>query len=421
MGNTRLRTRLTYLSLVASTSLLLSACGGSNGHNDNKDRDDYLNETSTNWAMTRGYPRGTAYNPFEEELNANTVQRLETLWQADSDARFVIQHGERVFSSAGAAYDLATGDELWSTGETLPNSVVCKGVLLSAASEVVGRAPDSGDLRQSYDLGAEALALVGRPVAKDQSIYFGTVNESWQEGRFIAYDVVERASRRVVTPSDAYVSIAPVALTGGQLYAPALEPKRAGGFQYVAFAATLDPSAEPKKTDWATIIDAHIEDDEQLDLPQVGAMVLAARVFVPSADRRELVALDQRTGKVLWRSATAQISSMAVDFDAAYIAGTDDAGKLAVEGFAVSSGKRRFSQSLGRAGVTGSLVLAGEVLYVGSSAGELLVIGAASGELLNRVELGGVVNDPIVTHGRVFTSNGEQVFALGLPAAAASR
>lgn len=419
MGNTRLRTRLTHLSLVASASLLLSACGGGKSNNVDHEREDYLNETSTNWAMTRGYPRGTAYNPFEEELNPRTVHGLETVWQADSDAQFVIQHGERVFSSAGDAYDLGAGELLWSAGESVPNPVVCKGVLLTAGAEIVGRAPDSGTLRQDHVPVADAMAHVGRPVAKDQSIYFGTVDSSWGDGAFVVYDVVERTSHRVATPSEKFRSLAPVALTGGQLFAPALEAK-SSGFDYVVFAASLDPSAEPKRTDWATVVD-DVADDPELQLPEVGAMVLAARVFVPSADRRELVALDQRTGEVLWRSPTARISSMAVDFDNAYVAGTDDAGELMVEGFAVGSGKRRFSQALGRADVTGALVLAGEVLYVGSSAGELLAIGAASGDLLNRVALGGVVNDPIVTHGRVFTSNGKQVFALGLPAPATSR
>lgn len=430
MGTHRLSSRLINFGLVGMTATCLSACGSSHGTKKDRDREDYLNETSTNWAMVRGYPRGTAYNPFEEELNPKTVHALETIWESESTARFVIQHGERVFSTAGEAYDLETGEVLWSTGAPLSNLVVCKGTLLTTSAKtddaegnVVGMAPASGDARAASSL-PDALDLLGSPVAKDSAIVFGTVTDDWRDAdtaaHFVAYDLVDKASRRLATPRRGLRSLAPVAITSGQFFAPALEPAGSGKFKYVVFAATLDAEAAGKREDWATTLETRL-DAESAELPEVGAMVLAGRVLAPSGNRRQLFALDQRTGAVLWnRTASVRIDSMAVNFDNAFVAGTNAAGELVVEAFAVESGRPHFSQNLGEATLTGQIVLAGDVLYLGSSEGELIAVDATKGDLLNRVELGGEVGNPIVTHGRVFASNGSSVLALGLPRSTAA-
>ena len=405
--------------LWLATALPLVACGSSrtdSGAGDDE-RTRYLNETSTNWAMTRGYPRGTAYNPFEQELNPSTVHGLQVLWQADSSAEFVIQHSGRAFSSSGDAYDLATGELLWSTEQTLPNAVVCKGALFAVGASIEKRSPSSGELTGSADLGMPD-ALFSLPTAKDSSVVFATANAAATDatepgGAYLAYDVVAQTTRTVDTPGSDYRTLAPAALTSGMLYAPALEPA-AGGFRYLAFGAVFDANAAQQRNPWATVIDEGIP--SPAELPRLGAMVIGARVLLPSADRHALVSLDQRTGALAWRStAASSIDSLAVDFDYAYVAGSDEQGQLVVQGFDVSSGAAHFTQTLGAGTVTGQIAVGGEVLYLGSSAGELIALDASTGAVLTRVALGGSVGNPIVSSGKVFTSNGEQVVALGLP------
>ncbi|RYZ06965.1 MAG: hypothetical protein EOO73_14350 [Myxococcales bacterium] len=407
--------------LLLACLLPITSCGSS-GRKPGASEDErtkYLNETSTNWAMTRGYPRGTSYNPFEQELNPESVADLEVVWQVESQAQLVIQHADRVFSTSGEAYDLASGELLWSSEQPLPNATVCKGAVFGIGASIDKRSVRTGELADSKDLGSPD-ALFSPPTAKDSKVFFSIAAPSAGDAhdagsRYIAYDVVDKTAQEVAMPSAQYRTLAPAALTSGMLYSVALEP--AGeGFRYVAFATVFNPETAMNRKAWSTVLEEQLA--SPAELPRQGAMVIGARVFVPTADGRAVVALDQRTGDELWRAETSSpVSSLAVNFDLVYAVGTTDDGELVVDGFDFEDGSPLFGQALGEGTVTSQLAIGGEVLYLGTGEGALIALDGSTGAQLERVELGGSVGDPIVTRGRVFVGNGEQIFALGLPSA----
>ncbi|HVY31352.1 MAG TPA: PQQ-binding-like beta-propeller repeat protein [Polyangiaceae bacterium] len=414
------RRHLPWLLFVCATPLV--GCGSSTKHPSgasDDEREKYLNETSTNWAMARGYPRGTAFNPFEQELNPQTVADLDVVWEAPSQAQVAVQHTERVFSTAGEAYDLQSGELLWSAEQALPTATVCKGALFATGPSIEKRSVKSGELSYSVEVGADA-ALFSPPSAKDSKVFFATAaesagNTSEPGGSYVAFDVVEKTAQTIDVPGKDYRTLAPAALTSGMLYSVALEPTRTG-FRYVAFATVFDADAAMNRKPWATVLDDEVS--SPAELPRLGAMVIGARVFVTSADRRAVVALDQRTGDVLWRTSSAGvIESLAVNFDFAYAAGTGDDGQVGIDGFAFDTGEMQFSLGFGAGTLTGQLAIGGDLVYLGTGEGALLAIDGSSGSLLKRVELGGTVGAPIVTQGKVFVGTGERIVALGLPPA----
>ncbi|MDF3068222.1 MAG: PQQ-like domain [Polyangiaceae bacterium] len=382
----------------------ITACGSSsrdNGASDDE-RTRYLNETSTNWAMTRGYPRGTSYNPFEQELNPESVSDLEIAWQVD-----------------GEAYDLQSGDLLWRAEQPLPNAAVCKGAVFAVGPSIDKRSVSTGELSYQIQVGS-ADALFSLPAAKDSKVFFATAAANAGDasagggGQYIAYDVVERTALPLELPGGDLRTLAPAALTSGMLYSVALEPADEA-FRYVAFATAFNADAAMTRKPWVSVLEEGLSSPREL--PRQGAMVIGARVFVPTADGRAVVALDQRTGEQLWRAeASSAVASLAVNFDVVYAAGTNDAGELVIDAFEFDSGRSLFHEGLGEGTVSSQLAIGGDVLYLGTSEGALLAIDGASGAALKRVELGGTVGDPIVTRGRVFVGNGEQIFSLGVPA-----
>jgi outer membrane protein assembly factor BamB len=362
--------------------------------------------------MTRGYPRGTAYNPHEKELAPATAASLQVLWEAESDAKGVIQHGDRVFGSNGAAYDFNSGELLWQEPAD-ESSVVCKGLIFSTGSSIDGRLPSSGEVAQQTSVD-ESVVSFGLPTAKDGHVLFPGVTKLWEQeneptpGRYFTYDVASETVAGLELP---YRTLAPAAVSSGQLYSAALQPAD-GGFEYVVFAVTIDEGTAGKRKEWATVLDS----EAAASLPSRGVAVLNSHVFATSADGSEMVSLDQRSGAVSWRSrSVARIDYFAVDFDHVYTAGTDENGELLVQAFATGSGSLRFSQSLGRAKATGQLAVGGTLIYVGTSEGELVALEANGGRIVERAGLGGAVGAPVVSRGQVFVTTGSRIVALGLP------
>ncbi len=400
--------RLLVLFLSASSF----GCGADEGADEPSERERYLNETTTNWAMVRGYPRGTAYNPHEQQLSLQTVADLQIRWEVASDAASLIQHGERVFASDGSAYDLESGELLWAN-PLEASSVVCKGLVVSTGSRIDGRLTGTGAATLQSSV-SDGMVAFGPPAAKDGKVVFSGVAEGWESrgeptpGRVFSYDVAARAVDEMEVP---YLTLAPAALSNGQLYSTAIDPA-AGAFELVAFAVTIDSQTAGKRREWATVIGGQASPE----LPSRGVAVLDGHVFVASGDGREILSLEQRSGAVAWRRPSiATISSFAVNFDDVYTVGSDDNGELWVQSFAAGSGALRYSQALGQGEAKGQLAIGGDVLYVGTTSGELVALSAGTGSVLKRLGLGGEVASPLVARGSVLLTTGTRIVALGLP------
>jgi outer membrane protein assembly factor BamB len=400
--------RLFVLFLSASSL----GCGADEGADEPSERERYLNETTTNWAMVRGYPRGTAYNPHERELSLQTVADLQVRWEVASDAASVIQHGERAFASDGSAYQLESGELLWAN-PLEASSVVCKGLVVSTGARIDGRLAGTGamTLQSSVD---DGMVAFGPPTAKDGKVVFTGVAEGWESrdeptsGRVFSYDVAARAVEEMELP---YLTLAPAALSNGQLYSTAID-STTGALELVAFAVTIDSETAGRRREWATVIGGQAS----RALPSRGVAVLDGHVFVASGDGREILSLEQRSGAVAWRSpSVAAITSFAVNFDDVYTVGSDDSGELWVQSFAAGSGALRYSRALGQGEAKGQLAIGGDVLYLGTTSGELIALSAGTGNVLKRVELGGELGSPLVARGLVLLTTGTRIVALGLP------
>jgi len=406
----RPRLPVAWLGSLIAVGGLLTGCGVDDDNlSPADDYANYRNETSTNWSMSRGYPRNTAFNPFEQELAPDTAAGLQEIWHIDNTAPTLIQHAEQIFTNTGQAYGTNSGTFQWAA-DSLPNPVFCKGLVFGTGTIVQGYQPANG--MPSPDTGIPAATQFGLPTAKDSSLIFAGVTDA-DEGLYFTYNVV---SNELATLTMPYRTLAPAALTANQIYAPGLDSSS----NYVVTATTFDQTVATKRKEWSTVIDRI---DPGLDpaaaaVPTLGVMVIGARVFGPSAAGDAVFALDQRSGALIWRTAAIpQIVSLAASFDYVYAAGSDAEGQLVVQAFASGSGTSRFVVKLGSARLTGQLAIGGGMLYLGTNAGELVAIEAATGVVSKRLQLGGVVGDPLVTGGRVIAATGERIVALGLPPA----
>jgi outer membrane protein assembly factor BamB len=416
------RLHFTGLGSLIALVMLLPGCGVDDNLSASE-RTNYENETSTNWSMSRGYPRNTAFNPFEQELAPDTVSNLQEVWHVDSTAPSLIQHADQIFSSTGQAYGTHHGTMLWAV-DTLANPVFNKGLVFGTGSAIQGYSPGTGTAAPNYTAtGGDATTQFGVPTAKDSSIVFAAVTDpsasDAASGPYVTYDVSSnQVSSLSLSPSLALgglSTLAPAALTAGQLYAPGIVPVDGGGLNYVVFAATFGSSTGAKRKEWATVIDT-LDPSAPAQPPELGVMVINARVFGASAAGDAVFALDQRSGALAWRTpAVVHIASLAATFDYVYAAGSDVNGQLVVQAFATGSGKGRFAVKLGAAQLTGQLAVGGDVLYVGTSAGELVALDATDGTIAKRVQLDGMVGDPLVTGGQVITTTGDRIVAVGLP------
>ncbi|MFZ5893504.1 MAG: PQQ-binding-like beta-propeller repeat protein [Myxococcota bacterium] len=390
--------------------------GGAGGKPRTDPRTVYLNETSTNWAMARGYPRGTSYNPHERELNPNTVAELVVRWRSPSESWPLVQHDHRIFASYVEAFEASDGTPLWTNSRSTRSAVYCAGVLLQTYRGIQGVEPTTGAHRVDIPAAAgDAELLFGPATAKGSDAVFPVLFQNWSAfpGEYLTEFRIFNAETRLtrLLRSD-FVSLAPVAITGGRIYTPTLVPRSAGAnvhWDYAVQAVALDPDSG--LTGWSFVLDA----DTLAAAPQIGVAVIAGRVFAANADGGALVALDQKTGEIVWRSPTrVAIHSLAATFDQIVIAGSRDAQTTIVEAYEPAQGKLLYSSPV-RGALSGQIAIAGQIVYVGTDSGELHMLHADSGELLGSIELGGVVTDPIVTRGRIFVATGQAVYSLGLP------
>lgn len=401
----------------------LTACGdadSSQGHREDE-RKKYFNETSTNWSMVRGYPRGTAYNPYELELNSSTVNDLRVLWQSPSKSSPLIQSGDRVLASHVAALQAADGSTLWSLEgvESSQAGVVCKGAVYQTGDGIVATNVTSGKTVVNISpADQDEATLFGPPIAKDSKVIFAALSQDWsvQAGtRVTEYRAFDAATKLTSYVRGGFVSLSPAAVTSGQLYAPGLTASSSDGavhWAYSIFSVPVDPAdAGAKARTWTALINATAE----AKAPEVGVAVIGGHVYAPGSGGHEVVSLEQRSGKLLWRKQTeCAIESLATTFDYVYVAGARDDGTVIVQAFAATDGSPKFSIPLAAATLTGRLALGGDVLYAGLSDGNLYALGAATGAVIKRISLGGSVSDPIVSRARVFVANGEAVSALGV-------
>jgi outer membrane protein assembly factor BamB len=379
------------------------------------DEEAYFNETSTNWAMVRGYPRGTAYNAHERELNRNTVARLQATWQSPSESYPLIRHGDRVFASHVEGFDADRGTTLWTNTRSETEPVYCGGYLYQTQRRVRAFNPRNGELTfESSESAADAATLFGAATAKGSLIIFPTVFKGWSEapGDYDSdYRLFDSGTKLTRVVRTGVVTLAPAAATAGRLYFPALRPTGSApdtAWEYGISSLAFDETANGD--DWFEAVDP----EGTIVEPTIGVAVLASRVFGLTADRAGMAALNQKTGEVLWRQAfTSEKSSFATSFDAVIAAGSSEDG-IVIEGLEPSSGEPLFERTL-EGTLAGGIAVGGEVVYVGSEEGMLYALGARDGELLASLELDGPVRSPIVTGGRVFVATGRSAYALGVP------
>ena len=374
----------------------------------------YLNEASTNWAMARGYPRGTSYNPHERELNPNTVASVIVRWRAPSESRPLVQHDHRIFASYVEALEASDGTPLWTNSRATRSAVYCSGLLFQTYRGIQGIEPTNGEHRFDIPSADEATLLFGSAVAKGSAVVVPVLFQNWAAfpGEYLTdyrvFDVTTRLTRVVHTN---FVSLVPPAITAGRAYTPALVPRLADGsihWDYVVQALALDP--ELALAGWSSVIDQ----DVPAAAPSAGAAVIGGRVFASSADGNAIVALEQKTGEALWRARTrVAVRSLATTFDQVVVAGDVAPNVSRVEAYNPATGASLYATEL-HGGLGGNIAIGGQVIYVGTTSGELHMLHLETGALLNSVALGGSVTDPIVTRGRVFVATGEAVYSLGL-------
>lgn len=408
---------------TACLAIGLAGCG-SDDDKAKKPSDDerqkYFNETSTNWSMFRGYPRGTAYNPYERELNPASVGDLRVLWRTPSASYPIVQTGDRLLASHVAAFAAADGANLWARDDEASSwrSVVCKGSVYQAHDGILGLNVRTGTPTVEIARTAEDGSLLfGVGVAKDSAVIFPVLFQNWSAfagAQTTTYRVFDAAAKIVSYVRTGFVGLAPASVTGGRIYAPGLSPTSASDgvhWSYSIFSIALDPTAQDPRYRWAT----RINDDVEAKAPELGVAVINGRVYATGANARELVALDQKSGALLWRtSVDGTVASLAATFDFIYAAGAKSDGSAFVQAFSASNGAPGFSTALGASALSGHLAVAGDVLYTGSSDGNFYAIDARNGSLLKQIALGGQVTDPVVSRGRVFVATGEAIVALGL-------
>lgn len=389
--------------------------GGAAGAHSTDPRVVYLNETSTNWAMSRGYPRGTAFNPHERELNPDTVAELEVRWSAPSESSPLVQHDRRIFASHVESLDAASGTPLWTNARSTRKAVYSTGLLVQTYRGIQGVDPTTGEHRIDIPAAAnDGSLLFGPATAKGADLVFPVLFQSWAKfpGEYTSeYRVFNIDSQLTRIVHVDFVSLAPVSLTAGRLYTPTLRPRSEAGqvhWDYAVAATSFDP--DQPVSEWTTLL----ERDADAVAPELGVAVIAGRVFAASASGNEVVALDQKTGEIEWRAPTGvAIQSFATTFDQVVVAGAAGA-ETVIETYEPASGAPLYSTRLSGA-LSGQIAVGGRVVYVGTASGELHMIHAETGELLASILLGGVVTDPVVTRGRVFVATGEAIYSLGLP------
>jgi outer membrane protein assembly factor BamB len=384
----------------------------------NDERQKYFNETSTNWSMMRGYPRGTAYNPYERELNAKTVGDLHVLWQTPSGSYPLIQSGERLVASHVTAVNAADGGILWTDAGAVGtrSGVVCKGAVYQTYDGIRGVNLTTGIPRVDIDRREEdATSLFGVAVAKGSALVFPVLFKDWAAlggAETTTYRVFDVVTKILGYLNRGFVSLAPAAITSGKIYVPGLTAttdREVVHWDYSIFSMPLDPA--DAAAGWSTPID----EDVEAKAPETSVAVIGGRVYAVNASGREVVAIDQKSGKLLWRAQTdSVITTLGATFDFVYVAGARTDKTSVLQAFSTANGGAKFSTSLGQRTLVGQLAIGGDVVYIGSNDGQLSAVSALDGLLLQQIKVGGSVSNPVVARGRVFVATGESIVSLGV-------
>jgi len=387
---------------------------------ENDSTSEALDALSGAWPEDRRSPRRTGYNPFETTIDATSVAELVLAWQSPATGKHLsLGAGLLLVSSDKAgpvlALDPTNGHVVWTSSGMFAGAGAATGGVfvvptpngtLATLSLSTGRVlsetePQFGAAPHTYaPLTSRGAALFVSDATFEECVA--------QDGGDVC--VTRRTTGRFTR----------LALRGGPAFATDLPfvggvPALAGGRTFLCgsdlsyFSASLAAfDAESGAQLWRS------EDS----LGRGGALDHAPAVsggrVVALLGADLVVAHDERDGHRLWqRDLEPVLSGLVLTPEAVIVATGPHEGVLRLRALAPATGADLFAADLPASASHGELVATPDLVLLGVD-GDLVALDRHDFSVRGRWSLGGSPGSPLVTAGRLYVGNGDEVRAFAL-------